>query len=182
MEKAGLILRGINSSHHFSSKPRSSPLLLWRMLPLCSIRELRSRSEAYPWFPSLSSPSPIIGRDLWELHPISSSLSPPTLTSCPLSHSNSSNNLLTPISLLSDSSSAMLLGLLSKNHLYRGRPWQFSGWDLPSRAGDVGPIPGWEVKIPQASWPKNQNTNNRRNIVANSIKALKMIIIRKKKR
>ena len=76
MEKAGLILRGINSSHHFSSKPRSSPLLLWRMLPLCSIRELRSRSEAYPWFPSLSSPSPIIGRDLWELHPISSSLSP----------------------------------------------------------------------------------------------------------
>ena len=28
---------------------------------------------------------------------------------------------------------------------------------LPSNAGGAGSIPGWGVKIPHASWPKNQN-------------------------
>ena len=28
---------------------------------------------------------------------------------------------------------------------------------LPANAGDTGSIPGWGVKIPHASWPKNQN-------------------------
>ena len=28
---------------------------------------------------------------------------------------------------------------------------------LPSKAGGVGLIPGWEANIPHASWPKNQN-------------------------
>ena len=27
---------------------------------------------------------------------------------------------------------------------------------LPSNAEEVGLIPGWEAKIPQASWPKNK--------------------------
>ena len=27
----------------------------------------------------------------------------------------------------------------------------------PSNAGDAGLIPGWGAKIPHASWPKNQN-------------------------
>ena len=28
---------------------------------------------------------------------------------------------------------------------------------LPSKAGGVGLIPGWEAKISHASWPTNQN-------------------------
>lgn len=28
-------------------------------------------------------------------------------------------------------------------------------------------IPGWRVRIPHDLWPKNQNTNNRSNIVKN---------------
>ena len=27
----------------------------------------------------------------------------------------------------------------------------------PSNAGGAGLIPGWEAKIPRASWPKNQD-------------------------
>ena len=27
----------------------------------------------------------------------------------------------------------------------------------PSNGGDAGLIPGWEGKIPDDSWPKNQN-------------------------
>ena len=30
-------------------------------------------------------------------------------------------------------------------------------------------IPGWRVRIPHDLWPKNQNTNNRSNIVKNSL-------------
>ena len=33
---------------------------------------------------------------------------------------------------------------------------------LPSRAGGVGLIPGRGAKIPQASWPRNQNTKQKR--------------------
>ena len=36
-----------------------------------------------------------------------------------------------------------------------------------SRAGGLGLIPGWGAKIPHAQWPKNQNINNRSNIVKN---------------
>ena len=39
----------------------------------------------------------------------------------------------------------------------------------PSNARGVGSIPGWGTKIPHASGPKKQ-TNNRSNIVTNSIK------------
>ena len=43
---------------------------------------------------------------------------------------------------------------------------------LSSSAKGVCLIPGQGVKIPLASWPKNQNMNNRSNIVTNSIKTL----------
>ena len=36
--------------------------------------------------------------------------------------------------------------------------------------------------ILHASWPKNQNINNRSNIVTNSIKNFKMVNIKKKKK
>jgi len=36
--------------------------------------------------------------------------------------------------------------------------------------------------ILHASWPKNQNINNRSNIVTNSIKTFKMVNIKKKKK
>ena len=36
---------------------------------------------------------------------------------------------------------------------------------LSFNAGGVGSIPGWGARIPHASWPKNQNLNNGRNIV-----------------
>ena len=42
-------------------------------------------------------------------------------------------------------------------------------------------IPGQGDKIPHASWPKNQNINNRSNVVTNSIHTLKMVHIKKKK-
>ena len=48
----------------------------------------------------------------------------------------------------------------------------------PSNAGSAGLISGREVKIPHALWPKNQ-TKNRKNIVTNSIKTLKMVHIQK---
>ena len=39
--------------------------------------------------------------------------------------------------------------------------WDFPGSPavktLPSNAGGEGSIPGWEAKIPHASWPKNQS-------------------------
>ena len=52
----------------------------------------------------------------------------------------------------------------------------------PSNAWGVGLIPGWGARIPYASWPKSQNTNNRGNIVTNSIKTFKMVHIKKKKK
>ena len=48
-----------------------------------------------------------------------------------------------------------------------------------SNAGCVGSIPGWGGKNPHALRSKNQN---RSNIVANSIKTLKMVHIQKKKK
>ena len=39
----------------------------------------------------------------------------------------------------------------------RGLPWNSGGWDLPSNSGSVGSIPRFEAKIPQDSWPQNQN-------------------------
>ena len=39
----------------------------------------------------------------------------------------------------------------------------------PSSAEGVGSSPGPGTKIPHASWPENQNINNRSNIVADSI-------------
>ena len=44
-------------------------------------------------------------------------------------------------------------------------------------AGGVGWISGWRAKIPQASWPKTQNINNRSNTVTNSTKTIKMVHI-----
>ena len=51
----------------------------------------------------------------------------------------------------------------------------------PSNTGDAGSIPGWGIKIPHSSWPKNQSIN-RSNIVSDSIKTLKMVRIKKKKK
>ena len=41
----------------------------------------------------------------------------------------------------------------------------------PSNAGGAGSISGQGAKILCASWPKNQNINNRSSIITNSIKA-----------
>ena len=46
----------------------------------------------------------------------------------------------------------------------------------------MGSIPGREVKIPRASWPKTQNIDNRSNTVTNSIKTLKMVHVKNKKK
>ena len=43
-------------------------------------------------------------------------------------------------------------------------------------------IPGQGTKIPHASWPENQNINNRSNIVTNSIKIFFKIFKKKKKK
>ena len=43
---------------------------------------------------------------------------------------------------------------------------------LLPKAGAAGSTPGWEAKIPHASWPKNQ-TQNRSNIVTKSRKTSK---------
>ena len=53
-------------------------------------------------------------------------------------------------------------------------------WLNLSLQGGVGSIPGWEAKIPHALWPKNQNINNRSNILTNSLKTSKMVHIQKK--
>ena len=49
----------------------------------------------------------------------------------------------------------------------------------PSNMGVVCSIPGQGVKIPHVLWPKNQNINNRSNIVTNSIKTLKVVLVKK---
>ena len=51
----------------------------------------------------------------------------------------------------------------------------------PFNTGSVGLIPHQGTKIPHASWPKNQNINNRSNVVTNSLSTLKMVHIKKKK-
>ena len=50
----------------------------------------------------------------------------------------------------------------------------------PSNAGAAGSIPGWGAKIPHASWPKNQNIQQKQYCVTNSIKIVKMVHIQKK--
>ena len=52
----------------------------------------------------------------------------------------------------------------------------------PSNAGGVGSLPGQGAKIPHDWQPKNQNIKHRNNIVTNSIKALKMVHSKKKKK
>ena len=47
---------------------------------------------------------------------------------------------------------------------------------LPSSAGSAGSIPGWGAKNPRRQKTK---TENRKNIVTNSIKILKMVHIKK---
>ena len=49
----------------------------------------------------------------------------------------------------------------------------------PSDMGVVCSIPGQGVKIPHVLWPKKQNINNRSNIVTNSIKTLKVVLVKK---
>ena len=48
---------------------------------------------------------------------------------------------------------------------------------LSSNLGDVGLIPAslisWRAKISDASWPKTQNINNKRNMVTNSTETKK---------
>ena len=61
----------------------------------------------------------------------------------------------------------------------QGVPWWPVVKTLPSNAGGTGLIHGWGPKIPNASWPKNQNINS---IVTNLIKTLKMVHIKKKKK
>ena len=51
---------------------------------------------------------------------------------------------------------------------------------LPSKAGGMGSIPGGGPKMPHALGPKKPKTQNRSNIVTNSIKTLKMVHIKKK--
>ena len=49
----------------------------------------------------------------------------------------------------------------------------------PSNAGGAVSNLGWGSKIPHASLPRNQDTNNRNKIVTNSTKTLKMAHIKK---
>ena len=53
---------------------------------------------------------------------------------------------------------------------------------LPSNAGGEGSIPGQGTKIPYASQPKNPNISKRSNIITKSIKTLKIVHVRRKKR
>ena len=46
----------------------------------------------------------------------------------------------------------------------------------------AGSFPYGEAKIPHASQPKNQNINNKSNIITNSMKTLEMVSIQKKKK
>ena len=48
-----------------------------------------------------------------------------------------------------------------------------------SHFSGVSLIPGQGAMIPHATWSKNQNRNNRSNIVTNSVKTLKIIHINK---
>ena len=44
----------------------------------------------------------------------------------------------------------------------------------PSNTAGAGLIPGWGAKVPDGWWLKKKKTENRKNIVTNSIKTLKM--------
>ena len=57
----------------------------------------------------------------------------------------------------------------------RGTPGEPVVNTSPSSAGGMGSVPGQGAGIPHASWPKNQNINNRGSIVINSIETLKMV-------
>lgn len=46
----------------------------------------------------------------------------------------------------------------------------------------VGSIPGQELRILHALWPKNQNINHRSNSATNSVKTLKLVHVKKKKK
>ena len=52
---------------------------------------------------------------------------------------------------------------------------------LPSNVGAVGPISGQGAKIPQSCGQKSK-TQHRNDIVTNSVKTLKMVHIKKKKK
>ena len=52
--------------------------------------------------------------------------------------------------------------------------------ETSSNVEGVHLIPNQGTKIPHASGPKNHNINNRSNIVTNSVKALKVIHIKKR--
>ena len=69
---------------------------------------------------------------------------------------------------------------LNKRHFYRDLPGSTVVNISPSNAGGAGLIPGWGIKMPHDSWPKNQNINNRSNVVTDSIKTLEMVNIKKK--
>ena len=64
--------------------------------------------------------------------------------------------------------------------------WDFPGHPVveisPSSSGSVGSIPGQEAKISHASQLKNPKTSNRSKIVTNSMKTLKMVHIKKKRK
>ena len=53
---------------------------------------------------------------------------------------------------------------------------------LPSNPGGASSIPGQGVRIPHALQPKQNKAKNRGNIIMNSIKTLKMVHIKKKKK
>ena len=50
----------------------------------------------------------------------------------------------------------------------------------PSNAVGADLVPGWRAKIPSASWPKKKKSKS--NIGTNSVKTLKMVHIKKKKK
>ena len=72
---------------------------------------------------------------------------------------------------------------MGKTHTHRhlrGLPWCPVAKTSLSSAGGVSSIPGRGPKILHASWPKNQSIIQS-DIVTKSIKALKMVHIKKKK-
>ena len=73
-----------------------------------------------------------------------------------------------------------LINISLKNE-WVGLSWRSSGWDFIFWCRWCGLILGWGAKILHASWPKNLKTENRSNIVTNSIKTLKMVHIKKEK-
>ena len=71
---------------------------------------------------------------------------------------------------------------LLKKHVCNTRDFLADQGTLPFHVGGVGLIPGQALKVPHASWPKNQNMKSRSNIVTNSIKTLEMVHVKKKKK